>query len=136
MRRPARSTGDRWTALGAWAVCGLTLAASLLLLPIGLLALPVPIAIGVALVSRDRAWPEVLGLALGVSAFLGYVTYRNRDSVPCEGLPTSGVSRPGQAEFRCGGTAPEPWLLAALVLVSLTAAAYALALLAEERNRV
>jgi hypothetical protein len=108
------------------------LAASLLLLPVGLLALPLPVALATALAARGEQWPEALGLAPGVSAFFAFVAYRNRDHVDC---PESArvVLRPGQ-EFSCGGTAPEPWLVASLVLLAVAAAAYAVALLAQARR--
>lgn len=127
--------GERVCKLVSWSACGILLSASLLLFPIGLLALPIAVGLGLALLRRGRSWPEVLGLAPGISTFLAFVAYRNRDSVPCSRQPIVGASTPGMADSRCGGVAPEPWLVLALAVVAVAAGAYALALFAEYQRR-
>ena len=104
-----------------------------MLFPIGLLMLPLPVAAAAGLASRGGQWPEVLGLGPGIAAFFSYVAYRNRhDFPPCESHTTV-VLTTGQT-YRCGGMDPEPWLTGALLVVVVSAVAYALALLAESRR--
>lgn len=104
----------------AWTIPGILLPGFFLFLPFGALIFP-PIVLLAALLltklHRTRG-PEILGVLLGIGLWGFLVAYFNRDSNPC---PESGFSvstRPGES-FSCGGVAPEPFLIAG-VLLALT----------------
>lgn len=75
----------------------------------------------------------MVGVGAGVATGLAYVAYRNRDAVPCAKSADVIVLQPGQ-EFACGGPAPGPWLVAAIVLVTVSAGTCALALWHEGKH--
>lgn len=126
----SRRPSERFALLAGWLMAGLLGTASVALLPVGLVLLPIAGAFLLFLITRTHRWPEVLGLGPGVSTFCAYVAYRNRNHVSCADLGSVVASTPGQ-EFHCGGTAPGPWLILALALLSIAAATYAFALLTE-----
>lgn len=59
--RQSRRLSDRVLSLGSWWCSGLLLAASFLLLPLGLLLLPAALACVAYLATRRSVWPEVVG---------------------------------------------------------------------------
>lgn len=113
--RAPRSWAERLPGLGAWTGIGLLLTASVVLFPVGLLMLPVAVAAVAYMATRRPVWPEVLGLLPGAAVFTAYVAYRNRDHQPC-GASTSGVIGEGTT-VSCGGTPPEPWIVATSLLL-------------------
>lgn len=130
--RTPRAWSDRLRRLAAWTGTGLLLTASVVLFPVGLLALPLAVAALAFLATRRPAWPEVLGLLPGAAVFTAYVAYRNRDHQACGAAP-SGVVTPG-ADMSCGGIPPEPWIAATALLLAVTVIAYAVALAAEQQR--
>lgn len=111
--------GDRifWWLL-AWMIPGFFLPGGFLFLPFGALVFWPLAGIAAALLiylHRPRG-PEVMGILLGPAVWSLAIAYFNRDSVPC---PERQFIRlePGETTFSCGGVAPEPFLIAGVVLV-------------------
>ena len=136
---PLKPLGLRLVLLTAWASTGLLFALSLALIPIGLLLLPVAVAVLVALVTRQaRNWPEVLGLAVGMATLSGYIAYVNRNHRDCSGPDVVTLTPEEAAKLNfegCTGTAPEPFLYLAVGLLVVAAVAYVVAVFVEVRHQ-
>lgn len=130
--RRSRTWSERLRRLAAWTGIGLLLTASVVLFPVGLLALPLAVAAFAYMATRRPAWPEVLGLLPGAAVFTAYVAYRNRSHQPC-GTMSSGVITAGE-DVSCGGISPEPWIAATALLLVVAVVAYAGTLAAERRR--
>jgi hypothetical protein len=123
-----------WAWFGAWAVVG-ALAAFSFLSWIGPLVLPVAGLALWAVASRSPGWSTAFGAITGAGLLCLVIWLLNRDYVPCadNGALSGADIRPGETSIWCGGADPQPWLVAAIVLVVAGVGAFALA---RRRDRV
>jgi nitrate reductase NapE component len=124
-RDPRRKRGG-WLWFVAWAISGALLAVGIvgsfgvlvIVLPIGALS-------ALVLILTARSWPEVLGVGSGIGSLALGIAFLNRNYSPCPDAPTTGIRLPGHRPPDCGGIDPLPWLMAGMVLLLGSVAAYA-----------
>lgn len=124
--RDARRKRGGWPWFVAWAISGALLTVGVvgsfgilvLVLPVGALSV-------LALVLTARSWPELLGVGSGIGSLALAIAFLNRNYSPCPVVPTTGTRFPGTQLPACGGNDPLPWLLAGMILILGSIAAYA-----------
>ena len=113
-----------WAAFLAWAVlAALAALAVVTAASIGMFLVPVVLGAAIFVSTRARAWPESLGALEGVAAMALVIGLANLGSSPC---PSNGelILKPGEHEASCGGLAPEPFLVVAVVTALIGLAGY------------
>lgn len=110
--RGGKAFGWRW--FFAWGVLGAAYTYALILLVLGLLAVPIVGLAALLLSSRSRLWPELLGLAQGPAATALMVAYIHRGRGTCPDGSTCGPNLDAR-----------PWLVIGAVLGLSSAVAYA-----------
>jgi hypothetical protein len=124
------SKASAWGWFGAWAVAGaLVVFAFLTGFSIGLLVLPFALAAVWLVASRSPSRSSAFGLVSGAGLICLVVWVLNRDYVPCpaNGMLSSEDIPPGETSIGCGGLDPQPWLVAAIVLILAGVGAFVLA---------
>lgn len=124
--RDLRRKRGGWLWFVAWAISGALLTVGVvgsfgvlvLVLPIGALS-------ALVLILTARSWPELLGVGSGIGSLALGIAFLNRNSSPCPVEPTTVTRIPGYQPPDCGGVDPVPWLMAGMILILATVAAYA-----------
>jgi hypothetical protein len=122
---------SRWISYGLWVSAGASTVFSILgAMSIGVLILPLAVALIVLAAWKPPRWPEILGLLPGTAApvlFVGVVRYGRR-CTPTWGTPQFSD---GVMTIRGGSCFSsfdyQSWLLAGAAMIAIGAAAYALA---------
>ena len=129
------SRASGWGWFGAWAVAGALVAFAFVTgFSIGLFVVPVAFGAVWLVGSKSPSRSAAFGLASGAGLLCLVVWMVNRDYVPCpdNGALSSDDIPSGQTFVECGGADPQPWLVAAIVLLIAGIGAF---LLARRRER-
>jgi hypothetical protein len=125
----ASAAAEGWRWFTGWSLAGAALTLSFLgMFTIGLLILPVALAL-LIWVARSAPRPaEAIGFVEGIGWILLLIAFLNRDYAPCaaHGVLSLPAGSPPGSSVSCGGLDPTPWFVAGIAVSGIALLAYAL----------